>query len=555
MAFCTVVVVVAGLLYARSGSQGPPAAPAEQTRNQTPFDRALANLATARVLRYTETVATGITRRDITVTPSGALFGSTGEDGTGLEQDVLRIGGSTYTREKNDRPYENPDGGQQTPDAPGAWSVADSGNAQPLGPVLDRFLPPAELAVQLWDAVDELKTLPDPNDPRLRAGNVNGVPALRADTAAGRLFVSRDKPYRVLRLEPYGLSGRPGDRPTHPHTGGSPSAVPRVTTGPLEKGDSLGMDLSPISGDLADQAYNALETDTRQLADVVDQGADVTLTTSDSRVSCDTGACTVHERFTGELTSGTGTRLSGGRITAVMRTTVTIGGQDAGGCTSPPGTFTLTGNTVSGRLSCSDPEAGSVLAALNPACKAPADAGPRAHGGRPDSCRFRAVADPVVDITVLAVGDADKLVRQVQQESRDGQCPNGRHSPDPVDDSSDAPRTFPNLFPADTPDSAEPIPPRTALSQAGSYRYVVREDGELAIGKRTVGEVGLARSGPVLAAGEFRTEGGKVERLDNRSGHYRPYGVHAEQAALAAFNRKGLHADGKYIAAWGRPGC
>ncbi|MEU9118857.1 hypothetical protein AB0C96_03180 [Streptomyces sp. NPDC048506] len=624
VALCTVVAVVAGLLITRNGSSGPEGshqAAAKRPRNQVPFDQALAALATARVLHYKDTAVAGVTQRDITVTPSGVLFGSTGDGVRDLDQDVLRIGGKTYTRWKKAKPYEKPDGKQQDPDAPGTWSLADQGDSHVLNPVLAQFLPPAELAAELSDAVDELKTLPDPNDPGLKSERVRGVPALRADTPAGSLLISRNKPYRVLRLEPYDLSGRLKEQLHGLHKGASPSAIPQVTTGPLEKGDSQGMDLSPVSGGRADALYDTLETDTRQLADAVDRGVDFTLGTTGGNVDCGPGGCTVNQAFTGRLTSDAKTRLIGGEVTATMRATVTIDGQDAGGCTSSPSTLPITGNTVSGTLSCSDPGAGAVFTAVNAKYKAQAEAESRASGGQPVPYRFPYVATPVIDAAALAVGEVDRLVRQVQRE-RGGPCATRRNSTTPaaaqftgdrltdgrtgdrltggrpleqatlsaaspasgdargrlaadirggrshhayavptggalipVDSSDDDPRSFPNLIHDDKPQWFKPIPPESVLGRSGNYAYVVLENGELVIGKRTAGHVSLARGERVLAAGEFKTKGGEVVYLDNKSGHYRPYGIHAEQAAVSAFNRNGLKASGKYVAAWGRPDC
>ncbi|GAA1089348.1 polymorphic toxin-type HINT domain-containing protein [Nocardiopsis composta] len=116
------------------------------------------------------------------------------------------------------------------------------------------------------------------------------------------------------------------------------------------------------------------------------------------------------------------------------------------------------------------------------------------------------------------------------------------------------PTSFSNLIPEDTPQWFKPIAPSTTLLRSGNYAYVVTVDGELVIGKRTAGHVSLAQGRDVLAAGEFKTKGGKVVYLDNKSGHYRPYGAHAEKAAVDAFNENGLDADGKYIEAW-RPDC
>ncbi|SCE49877.1 hypothetical protein GA0115240_17045 [Streptomyces sp. DvalAA-14] len=57
----------------------------------------------------------------------------------------------------------------------------------------------------------------------------------------------------------------------------------------------------------------------------------------------------------------------------------------------------------------------------------------------------------------------------------------------------------------------------------------------------------------MVAAGEFKTKGGDLVYLNNKSGHYRPYGPNAENAAVDAFNRNGFSADGKYIQEWDPP--
>lgn len=91
-----------------------------------------------------------------------------------------------------------------------------------------------------------------------------------------------------------------------------------------------------------------------------------------------------------------------------------------------------------------------------------------------------------------------------------------------------------------------------AFAESGA-QYVVLESGELVIGKRTARHVSIAQGQKVVAAGEFKTKSGDVVYFDNKSGHYRPYGEHAEKAAVDAFKRNGSNADGKYIAAWGCP--
>ena len=51
---------------------------------------------------------------------------------------------------------------------------------------------------------------------------------------------------------------------------------------------------------------------------------------------------------------------------------------------------------------------------------------------------------------------------------------------------------------------------------------------------------------PVRAAGEVTLVYGRIKRLDNKSGHYRPSGPEARDAAESAFSRIGLPATGVY---------
>ncbi|MER6996748.1 hypothetical protein [Streptomyces sp. NPDC000410] len=415
--FGTVVAVVAGLLAVLGGSDGSHDGPAKppghqaDRRNQGPFEQALADLATARGLRYRDTTVHGITERDITVTPSGTLFGSMGESVEGFDQEVLRIGGKTFTRRQED------------PHTPGTWTV-DADESESLDPLLGRFPPPAVLARDLSAALDEPRTRSDPNDsddpeepkepnepkepkepkepinPDAPPLTVDGVPALRADTSSGSLFVTKDRPYRVLRWEP------------------------------LQDDGSQGMALHPLSGDQADEMYDTLETNARQLTDAVDRGVEFTLDTTDDNVSCDVGGCSVTQQFTGALTSGATTRLVDGRITVVMHAAVTIDGRAAGRCTSPRVALPAAGSSVSGTLSCSVPGAGAVFAAVVAEYRARAEAESSASGRWPVLYRVPCVATPVIGAVALSAREVDGLVERVKQERRDGKRrPAGRQAP------------------------------------------------------------------------------------------------------------------------------
>ncbi|MGW4271681.1 hypothetical protein ACWEGQ_04790 [Streptomyces seoulensis] len=419
-----VLVLVAGLMVRLASSDDDGGGSKAAERDREPFVQALSELARAQGLRYKDTAMVGITERAVTVTESGTVFGSTGDGVKSLDRDVLRIGGKTYTRWEKGRDYESPDGKRKDPDAPGRWTIGSPGEAYSLDPVMAQYLPPSDLAFQLSDALDRLDALPGPDDPGLPPLTVGGVPALRADTSAGRLVVAKNKPYRVLRLEPYDLREQIEDAREQLEAGATPSVAPRVTTGPLKDGDSQGMELSPLVGEQADTMYDTLEQYVKQLNNAVDDGVDFTLDGS-GKLDCGSGGCSVRQKFTGKLSTEARSRITGGTVTATMSAAITIDGRPAGGCTVPSRAFPFTGNYVSGTLSCSAPEAGPVFAAVDARYKARAQQQARASGGRV-TVRFSSRANTLIDARALAVGEVDRLVDQVGRERRGEPCLTGR---------------------------------------------------------------------------------------------------------------------------------
>jgi hypothetical protein len=111
-------------------------------------------------------------------------------------------------------------------------------------------------------------------------------------------------------------------------------------------------------------------------------------------------------------------------------------------------------------------------------------------------------------------------------------------------------RTFPNLFPEDVPRVPNVIPnSKLRTMSQRNLACVVKEDGTLVVGRNNQlqGHIDLAGGQPVLAAGELRIHAGQIKYFDNFSGHYRPSGIEARQAAEDAFRRIGFDVDGKYI--------
>ena len=105
---------------------------------------------------------------------------------------------------------------------------------------------------------------------------------------------------------------------------------------------------------------------------------------------------------------------------------------------------------------------------------------------------------------------------------------------------------FRNLAPADDIIPAVLFSARQVqqASYSGRLNYVVMESGDLIIGR--TGHTSLSRGADVLAAGEARFANGSLRSLDNASGHYRPSGNSAREAAESAFERSGFDAADKY---------
>ncbi|WP_043463943.1 polymorphic toxin-type HINT domain-containing protein [Kitasatospora sp. MBT66] len=405
-----VLALLAGLTVWLTAADSPEGEP---KGNRDPFIQAIDNLAEAQGLRYRATEMVGSsTQREVTVTAYGDQVGNLGYGGKldDLTRDVLRVNGATYSRWQKDPVSKGL----------GKWTIDRLGGDAQDNEILDLYGTPSELAFQLQDALDEVKRLPDPNDPNLPTITVAGVPALRADTALGRLIVSKNAPYRVLRLEPVSVH----EQIEQLKQTKSPQAVaPKVTAGPLIKSltdGSNGIDLLPLAGDEAVQMYDTLERYTKQLVDAVDGGIDLQLS-SGGDLQCGTGGCTVQETFKGTVSASAKTRITGGKVTASMRATVTIDGQPAGSCTTAPSTFAVSGSATSGSLSCSVPEAGPVFAAIDAKYKAQAQSQANSAGGTV-TVRFSSRANAIIDAHALVGAEVDALVERVQRGKQNKEC-------------------------------------------------------------------------------------------------------------------------------------
>jgi RHS repeat-associated protein len=107
-------------------------------------------------------------------------------------------------------------------------------------------------------------------------------------------------------------------------------------------------------------------------------------------------------------------------------------------------------------------------------------------------------------------------------------------------------QTFKNLIPDDVPGTPVTMTRAQLENANNSFLYVVKEDGSLVIGPRLVGgikqsHIDLAGGKAVRAAGEVKMLKGTAHEIDNWSGHYKPSGGAARNAALEAFEKAGYN--------------
>ncbi|WP_274912361.1 hypothetical protein [Streptomyces sp. WZ-12] len=415
----------------------PPTTAPKGAADRAPFLQALDNLAGARGLRYQETSTRTGEQRDVWVSRSGMLTGTLGDQARG----VLRIGGQTFTRRQpppdegdpggasdaGGTPSGDPTSDTASPDGiptngvssdrsqPTEWTVDDPGEAAAVRQA-DRFRSPADLAAQLRSALSATHALPDPKGAGRKPESVDGVPALRIDTTAGSLLVSKGKPYRVLGLKPYAPAAH--SAPPRKRGASSPAAPSKVTVGPLKGDDSVGMTLTPLSDDQVGTVYDTLAREAGRLGAALDGGVAVSRDDAGD-LDCGPDGCAVTERFTARLEPAARARGADRPVIAVLRATVVIGGRDAGSCTSDRVGFPLDAGSVSGSLSCLAADAGSASAGVDAGTgNSPSENGSWRSGHR-RTPRFSARIHAVVEAVALPEDEVGRLVAEVRRE-RDG---------------------------------------------------------------------------------------------------------------------------------------
>ncbi|SFJ39719.1 SON protein [Amycolatopsis regifaucium] len=358
-----------------------------------PFEQALAGLASAPAVRNSTSAVGGMIKTDVKTTAFGETSGTISFQGRNIE--ILVVGGKVY--------FKAPDGmlpGSQadpsaTEDLKDRWIT---GEEALFGPVLQQFEAPEKLAARLREAFE-------------RAGEIDGdqnetvrdVPAIKASTPAGDLYVSKEAPHRLLRYSvkvPGGMPSLP-KLPTMP----GPESRPQLPSG-TGMGES---DVDALSPQETDAVYEDLLSNTKKLSGAVDTGVRFDMDGA-ATVACGTSGCTVTANVSNSASANSGGKVTG-QVNATMTANVTIEGRGAGSCRNTA-TLPLNG---SGSISCVNGGAGGVFASVEAEKKADAEARSRASGGVPVQYQIQSIA--AVSVLAEAIGEVE-ITRLVDELGR-----------------------------------------------------------------------------------------------------------------------------------------
>lgn len=358
-----------------------------------PFEQALAGLASAPAVRNSTSAVGGMIKTDVKTTAFGETSGTMSFQGRKIE--ILVVGGKVY--------FKAPDGmlpGSRV-DSSAADDLKDrwiTGEDALFGPVLQQFEAPEKLATRLREALERADEIPgDQNE------TVRDIPALKASTSAGDLYVSKEAPHRLLRFSvkvPGGMQSVPR-LPTMP----GPESRPQMPTG-----GSLGeSDVDALSPQETDAVYEDLVSNTKKLSGAVDTGVRFDMDGA-ATVACSAAGCTVTANVSNSASANGGGKVTG-QVNATMTANVTIGGRSAGSCQNTA-SLPLNG---SGSISCVNGGAGSVFSSVEAEKKADAEAQSRAAGGVPVQYRIESIA--AVSVLAEAIGQVE-ITRLVDELGR-----------------------------------------------------------------------------------------------------------------------------------------
>lgn len=367
---------------------------------RAPFDSAVEALAQAPGLRYQGDWNVKEYLNDVTVTAHGEEFGTSHLTESTLDtdqdaQDLLSVGGKDYSR------------WHAADSAAGdlhLWTYDDLGDRDSKGSSrltqeMSLYPSPSKLAKKFTQALADQPRLPSAENPQTT--DINGVPALRADTTVGYLYVSKDAPYRVLRWKPPSALGG-GFDPRAP--------LPRAMEARTPLSDTTSMDLTPVAPTESDRMYNSLEQYTKDLTTARYGTLDFNQKEEGSGVNCDSDGCHVKETVSSDVLANDSIVRNLGQVDVVMTVgSLDIDGHPAGTCSSERQTMQVSGNSISGTLTCDDPAGGAVYDRVSAESQHQADA------NGTDSYWDHA-EDITIEALVLKSSEVDQLLANERQE-------------------------------------------------------------------------------------------------------------------------------------------
>ncbi|WP_405019934.1 hypothetical protein OHV05_26840 [Kitasatospora sp. NBC_00070] len=392
-----VLLAVAGAVTWSASTGGGGGATAEEKGLREPFDQAVQALSTAPGVRYQGDWNVEEYLNDVTVTTHGEKFGTSHLKGDTMQSDtnshdLLTIGGKDYSR------WHASDLILRLWTYDGLGDRTTDGSSR-LTQEMSLYETPADLAKRFSQALADKPRLPAAKDPQTT--DVNGVPALRADTTVGYLYVSRDAPYRFLRWEP------PSAMNFHlPKDGQLPRA--REIQSPLWETSSV--DLTTVAPTEVGTMYDGLEKYAKDLTTATYGTLDFTGRGDGSSVNCDASGCHVKEVVSADVLQGDALvrRLSHVNVLLTVGS-LTIDGRAAGSCSSGPQPLPVGGSTITGTLTCDNPSAAAVYQQIAAESQARANAvGSNSYWDRADDIEIKAL--------VLTQAEVDQLLATVRQE-------------------------------------------------------------------------------------------------------------------------------------------
>jgi hypothetical protein len=335
------------------------------------FAGAVAALAAAPEVRYLTDTA-GLGMFDVRATATGEFIGKA------ESVQLLRMDGRVYVKLPESALPRSADPTEAAA-MRDRW-LTGGAVSEVLGKLPDRFVPPQRLASVLASALRTARPF--------GSTVVDNERVHVAKTRLGTVYVARDEPYRLVRLEPVTADGL------------RMQASSEATDFPATQPEKVG------------ETYDALEAAAPQLAEAMDTDIQFHMQ-GNGQIGCSAAGCQVTVTVSSSVTAEPGTTVRDGNVNAVLNATVAIEGQPAGGCSSA-GPLPLNG---SGSLTCMAAGAGSVFASTEARKKAAAEAQSRSQGGRP--VQYQVAYTGQYHVHATAQVNATELAQKVAKNGDD----------------------------------------------------------------------------------------------------------------------------------------